>query len=232
MSEPVRALASGAALPRHLHAGAYATIVLEGGYEEAGEGGRWRVGPGDVLIHAPFSIHRNQALARGAWLMNLPLPASTKASACGTAKDAAMIIGLARRDPTAAADALLAASRDTAPPLVDAPDQLAAILSGSEVLPIQAWSDGRGVARQTVTRGFRALYGVSPTRFRVEARARRAWKLIYQTRLSLVEAAADAGYADQAHMTRDVKALTGRTPGSWLAEARLHHSFKTDPVTA
>ena len=95
-------------------------------------------------------------------------------------------------------------------------------------MPIQAWAEAQGVARQTVFRGFRALYGVSPTRYRVEARARRAWKLIMAGDLSLAEAALTAGYADQAHMCREVKALTGHTPGAWAMKARLHHSFKAE----
>jgi AraC-like DNA-binding protein len=101
-------------------------------------------------------------------------------------------------------------------------------LSGADVVPIQTWSELQGVSRQTVFRAFRKIYGVSPTRFRVEARARRAWRLIFATRLSLAETAHDSGYSDQAHMTRDVKALTDRTPSAWAAIARLHHSFKTE----
>jgi len=224
--EPLLVLTSGAAVPRHLHPDAYATLVLDGGYEEAGEGGRWRVRPGEVLIHAPFSIHRDQSLERGARLLNMPLPLTTAVSACGVATDADLLARLAERDPGAAAEALLEHWQADAPSLDDAPDRLAKVLSGPDAVPIQAWSETEGVARQTVFRGFRALYGASPTRYRVEARARSAWRLIVTSELSLAEAALEAGYADQAHMSRDVKALTGRTPGAWTAWARLHHSFK------
>lgn len=230
--EPVRHLATGAVLPRHLHAGAYATLVLEGGYEEAGEGGRWRVRPDEVLVHAPFSIHRNRSLERGARLVNLALPLSTAASACGVARDADLVARLAERDPLAAAEALLEGWSAGVAPLGDPPDRLAEALSGPEAAPIQRWAEGQGVARQTVFRGFHALYGVSPTRYRVEARARRAWRLIVAGALTLAEAALEAGYADQAHMSRGVKALTGRTPGAWAAEARLHHSFKPEARAA
>ena len=230
--EPIRVLTSGAALPRHLHASAYATLVLDGGYEEAGDGGRWRVRPGEVLIHAPFSIHRNQSLERGARLVNLPLPLNTAVSACGVAADADLVARLAERDPGAAAEALLEHWQAEAPSLDDAPDRLAKVLSGPDTVSIQAWSKTQGVARQTVFRGFRALYGVAPTRYRVEARARCAWRLILAGEISLAEAALEAGYADQAHMSRDVKALTGRTPGAWATMARLHHSFKPEAEAA
>jgi AraC-like DNA-binding protein len=227
INDPICALPSGYAVPRHLHESAYATLVLEGSYEEAGEGGRWRVQPGEVLIHAPFSIHRNQTFGRGAQLLNLPLPLNTAASACGIVADADLLARLAERDLPAATTALLEGLRAGASPLDDAPDRLAAVLSGPAAVPIQTWSQRHGISRHTVFRGFRSLYGVSPTRFRVEARARRAWRMILTTHLSLAEAAHEAGYTDQAHMTRHVKALTDRTPSVWAAQARLHHSFKT-----
>jgi AraC-like DNA-binding protein len=225
VQNPTSELGCRSSLPRHLHCEAYATLVLEGGYEEAGEAGRWRVRPGQVLLHAPFSIHRNRSLERGARLVNLPLVLKAGASSCGTVADPDLVVRLAERDPIAAAESLLEGWRENIPPLDDAPDRLSQILAGPDVIPIRAWAEAEGVARQTVFRGFRALYGVSPTRYRVEARARRAWKLIMAGDLGLAEAALAAGYADQAHMCREVKALTGQTPGAW-AKARLHHSFK------
>ena len=51
----------GAVLPRHRHDAPYAAVVLEGGYEEAGDGGRFRVRAGDVLIHGAFSAHLDRA---------------------------------------------------------------------------------------------------------------------------------------------------------------------------
>jgi AraC-like DNA-binding protein len=230
--EPIRFLASGAALPRHLHVGAYATLVLEGGYEEAGDGGRWCVRPGEVLIHAPFSIHRNRSLGRGARLVNLPLPLTTAVSACRVAADADLVARLAENDPSAAAMALLEGWQADIPPLDEAPDRLAEALSCPDAAPIKTWSEAEDVARQTVFRGFRALYGVAPTPYRVEARARRAWRLILAGGLGLAEVALEAGYADQAHMSRDVKALTGRSPGAWADHARLHHSFTPTTPTA
>ena len=219
-------LVSGSKLPRHLHSEGYATLVLEGGYEEAGEVGRWRVRPGQVLLHSPFSIHRNQSLERGARLVNLPLVRDTVVSSCGTTTDPDLVARLAERDPRAAAEALAEGWKEEVPLLDEAPDRLSQILIGPDAVRIRDWAEAEGIARQTVFRGFRALYGVSPTRYRIEARARRAWRLILAGGVSLAETALAAGYADQAHMCRHVKALTGRTPGYWAAEARLHHSFK------
>lgn len=42
-------------------------MVLSGGYEEAGEGGRRRVAAGDVIVHHPFEAHLNRVSSRGPW---------------------------------------------------------------------------------------------------------------------------------------------------------------------
>jgi hypothetical protein len=51
-------LAAGV-IARHVHARPYATIVLEGAYEEAGDHGRFRVSAGGVLFHGAFSTHQD-----------------------------------------------------------------------------------------------------------------------------------------------------------------------------
>src|SRR5262245_35105344 len=61
-------------MTRHRHVAAYATLVLSGGYEEAGDAGRFRVSEGDILIHAPFSAHRDAIFRTGAVVLDLPLP--------------------------------------------------------------------------------------------------------------------------------------------------------------
>lgn len=61
-------LESSGEIARHVHVGAYATPVLAGAYEEAGDTGRFKVAEGDVLIHAPFFAHRDiiaRAIAHG-----------------------------------------------------------------------------------------------------------------------------------------------------------------------
>ncbi|MGW2148573.1 helix-turn-helix domain-containing protein [Nonomuraea bangladeshensis] len=76
-----------------------------------------------------------------------------------------------------------------------------------------------GLDRWTLARQFRAAFGTSPTRFRTMRRldvVRRA--LRHGTPLG--EAALEAGFADQAHMTRMFKRAYGLTPGRWLAALR------------
>jgi AraC-like DNA-binding protein len=222
---PRSILAPGMIIPRHVHAQAYATVVLEGSYQEAGECGRWRVRAGDVLLHAPFSAHCDQTPARGARVLNLPV-APPGRSACGCIDDPDLVVRLAERDPQEAAAVLMAGWRPGGGGMADAPDLLARALSGPSRPGVQDWARANHISRATAFRWFRSTYGVAPTRYRTEARARLAWRMIVDGTAGLAEIAAAAGYADQAHMSREVKAFTGRSPGAWRT-ARMQPSFKT-----
>jgi len=60
------------------------------------------------------------------------------------------------------------------------------------------------------------VFETSPAAFRAEARVHRALALMAAGGASLAGIAAGTGFADQAHMTRAIRALTGRPPGYWL----------------
>jgi AraC-like DNA-binding protein len=222
---PRSILVPGMIIPRHVHAQAYATVVLEGSYQEAGECGRWCVRAGDVLLHAPFSAHCDRAPARGAHVLNLPVAPPAR-SACGRIDDPDRIVRLAERDPREAAAALMAGWRPGDGGMADPPDVLARVLSGAGRPGVEDWARANHISRATAFRWFRSTYGVGPTRYRTEARARLAWRMIVDDAAGLAEIAAAAGYADQAHMSRAVKAFTGRSPGAWRTP-RLQPSFKT-----
>ncbi len=144
------------------------------------------------------------------------------------AADPDLLARLAQHDPREATAALLETLLPGEAALIDAPDLMAQALSGDDTPGIEAWARDQGVARETAFRWFRDCYGVAPSRFRVEAPARRAWREIVTGPAPLAQIAADAGFSDQAHMSRDIKALTGRSPGHWRRHAaRLQHRFKT-----
>ena len=88
-------------------------------------------------------------------------------------------------------------------------------LSRNTALNLTSWSHEQGIAPWTVSRGFESVFGVSPSVFRAVARARSAWRAIRTTGEPLVDIAARLGFADQAHMTRAVKCLTGNAPRAW-----------------
>jgi AraC-like DNA-binding protein len=69
------------------------------------------------------------------------------------------------------------------------------------------------------------VFGVSPEAFRARIRARHALKSIQNTEAPLASIAAELGFADQSHMTRSVKQLTGIGPQAWRSSAA--NGFKT-----
>ena len=76
-----------------------------------------------------------------------------------------------------------------------------------------------GLSRYQLLRRFRAAYGLPPHAWLLQQRAERARALI-RGGAGLAQAAADAGFADQSHMTRTFARHFGYTPGAWLAALR------------
>lgn len=107
--------------------------------------------------------------------------------------------------------------------MADWPDLLANELRVGMSKPISAWAKEHGLTRESVSRGFRRVYGVSPVRFRAGVRARAAWRLLVSTRYPLSALSLQSGFSDQSHMTRAVHRVTGRPPGEW----RRINWFKT-----
>lgn len=217
-------LSASAFIPRHRHAGAYAAVVLQGGYQEAGDRGRWRAQAGDVLIHPSFTSHLDLVSAQRAMVLNLPLPMVT--APAGThyrVHNPDLLVRIAERDPVEAAAMLLDTLQPGGASAEEPVDAFAAALRGQDAPSISAWSDAANVRRETLFRWFQAAYGVSPTQYRIEARAWHAWHAIVDSPQSLGMIAAETGFADQAHMSRAVRVLTGHPPRHW----RMQHSFKT-----
>ena len=204
-------------IPRHRHREAYAVIVLAGGYEEAGDGGRWRVSPGQAFVHRRLEAHQDRVGAYGCSLVNLPIAGDPPVDGLYRIEDPDFVARLTERDGEAALSSLLAQARQAVPPLGDWPDLLARRLCGDEAFSIGDWADEMGLAAESVSRGFRRAYGVSPRRYRLELRARRALSLIGDGRLALAAIAQECGFADQPHLTRTLSVMTGRTPGQWRA---------------
>jgi len=209
--------AAGDRLPRHRHAEGYVALVLAGGYEEAGYDGRVAARPGMVVIHDRWTAHQDRFGARGAQVLNLP--ALPGLSGAGSIADPDHIVRLAERDPLAAAALVRESFRSGAPRVADWPDLLAAALGNDRDLSIADWADRMGLDPASVSRGFARAYGVSPKRFRLEARTRRALLALDRWPGSLAALAAEHGFADQAHLTRAVVAMTGQPPARLRAKS-------------
>lgn len=205
-------LTAGGRMERHRHAHAYAALVLSGGYVEAGDRGRFRAAPGQVLIHGAWESHMDAVSASGAVVLNLPF-ADPVAFGVGRIADPDVVARAARRDMVEALglfrEALTPASDDGG----DWPDLLAAALRRGPEVGLEAWAAGAGLAPETISRGFRQVFGTTPRRYRAEQRALRAARALQRREDPPAALAAELGFADQAHMSRAVAALTGLPPG-------------------
>jgi len=210
---------------RHRHDHAYAAVVIAGGYVEAGESGRYRVAAGDVILHGAFDAHQNSFGPGASVVLNVRLPAILELPlVLGRVPDLDRIARLAERKNDAVVQALLdeiEPAGDRA--MADWPDLLANELRAGMKTPISVWAKKHGLTRESVSRGFRRVYGVSPVRFRAEVRARAAWYMLVSTRNPLSALSLQSGFCDQSHMTRAVHRMTGRSPGEW----RRINWFKT-----
>lgn len=203
-------------IPRHYHDRPYATLVIEGGYEEAGDQGRCQVSAGDILLHPAYSAHRDRVGDRRTYVLDIPLPFDGRAwPALATVADPDLVIRSANRDLREACEYLLAGLTPKAHERTDPVDQLAAALSGDPSLAIGEWASFHSLSREWLARRFQRHYGTDSAAFRSEARARLAWRRIVDSDDPLAQVAAQCGFADQSHMTRSVGRLTGRSPGAW-----------------
>ncbi|MDM0015320.1 AraC family transcriptional regulator [Variovorax sp. J22P168] len=78
-----------------------------------------------------------------------------------------------------------------------------------------------GLSRSHFTRAFRLSTGLPPHRWLLDQRIRMAKHLLVHGEISLIEAAAACGFADQSHFTRSFTRATGISPGAWR-RARMH----------
>jgi AraC-like DNA-binding protein len=89
--------------------------------------------------------------------------------------------------------------------------------------PIATLHAAIGVGRARFTSAFREQVGLSPKRYGLVLRFRRALELLHAGR-SPSHVALDAGYYDQAHLTADFRAFAGMPPSAFAAAARYPNS--------
>lgn len=202
---------------RHCHDDAFVAVVLEGGYQEAGDEGRWNVRPGDALIHHAFESHLDRFEAKGARVLVLALPAELAATPVvrGSVVDPDRLVRLAERDARAASAHFAAMFAAARPAALDWPDLLADDLRRLAPFALADWAEEKGVRPETLSRGFRAAYGCTPKSYRADVRARAALAAARLGGEPFADIAHRLHFTDQAHMTHAVARLTGATPGWW-----------------
>ncbi len=83
-----------------------------------------------------------------------------------------------------------------------------------ETVHSEALEGETGLDRFTLSRHFRAVFGTSPYRYLTMRRLDHVRRAIRRG-TSLAEAAGEAGFADQSHMTRQFRKAYGLSPGAW-----------------
>ncbi len=76
-----------------------------------------------------------------------------------------------------------------------------------------------GMSSGHFIRAFRQAYGVTPHQYLVQVRLNHAQRLL-AAGVSATEAAVEAGFYDQSHLTRWFKRTLGMTPGAFAARPR------------
>ena len=91
------------------------------------------------------------------------------------------------------------------------------VLTASPELARALAGEDAGYSERQLQRRFSAEVGLGRKQVEQLQRARRAYALLQAGR-SIAEAAVEAGYADQAHLTRAFRLIAGRTPARILAD--------------
>lgn len=137
---------------------------------------------------------------------------------------AALVEGLARAAPASRTGMLsrfVATRLGAADPLDRAVRRATARLAADPTLKVDALAAEVGVSRQYLGRIFARDVGVSPKTFARVARVQRLVLAIRAGRRDWTRLAADLGFADQAHLVHDARALTGLTPTELAAEVSI-----------
>ena len=82
---------------------------------------------------------------------------------------------------------------------------------------IRALAGDLGLSLDAFEKRFRRVVGCTPKQFASLVRLRRAIAS-YRPGMSLTQVALDAGYYDQAHFSRELRAATGRAPGAFFRQ--------------
>ncbi|HEY6486717.1 MAG TPA: helix-turn-helix domain-containing protein [Candidatus Cybelea sp.] len=139
------------------------------------------------------------------------------------------VLGI-RFDPAGVYSLLQASPKDLVDVTIDLRDGIgrsAAELGErcAEAAQTAAWNPARNAVAAVLAaqRWLARRTGVTPKRFARIVRFRRALSLLGSTE-SIITAAAEAGYYDQAHMYRDFGEFAGLTPGEFLGATRYPNS--------
>jgi AraC family transcriptional regulator len=224
-----------ARLPRHRHEFPGIVIVADGALEEVFRSGTLSATAGTLLVRAHDDCHSDRFGPDGAVLIVVENVDGaldhSELSDTPAVLDARFVRVLGaslreamNRDDKSCAIALVsdavdlwgvaaAPRRHARPPRVTRAVELIHDDIGS-IRSIDRLALAAGVHPVSLARGFRETFGCSLAGYIRRVRLARACDLLRSTAMSLAEIAGEAGFADQAHMTRGFRSRFGCTPGS------------------
>jgi AraC family transcriptional regulator len=234
----------GLQLPRHEHELASLCLVLAGGYVESfGRHTRYAE-PGSLIIHPAGERHSNRHGPLGAHLLVVEVAAAALPPLAETARlfaqaaddrDTSLTrlaaeLCVALREPDAIAELttealvleILGRARQRNLPTPQRTPWLLAVRDYLDAHPASAPRPAQlaqlaGVHPVYLARAFRRTFGCSMGQYARRAQLLLALRLLEDETLSLAAVAHQAGFADQSHMTRRLRAHTGATPRTWRA---------------
>jgi hypothetical protein len=105
---------------------------------------------------------------------------------------------------------------------------VAGVIARSHATDAAAEGDVEWMSRRSLQRHFRRVTGMTLMSYHQIQRARFAARLLLSGR-SILDATSEAGYFDQAHLTRSMRQLIGATPARLSRERpQLSFSYKTE----
>ncbi len=197
----------------HRHSFATIAVPKNGSYVEYVLRGQYRVQQGLAVIKPAYVAHADRIARDGAKIVNLaaPIPAALSgvfelpARACRPSW------------PRHSQD-LVELARDLVPIEMTAP--VAWLHDAFDILlrtqSVTATAGELAVSREHLQRSFRQSYCMTPGQSLRELRLSAALQAL-STAMPLADLAHDLGFADQSHMSRQIKTATGLTPSQFRA---------------
>jgi AraC family transcriptional regulator len=242
-------IAPGSRFRHHAHDSVHVCVVLDGGFLER-DGHGWRpVGPGWLRVSAAarhdidfgpagarclvLETHRQRApdllsrlprprfLQPDIWLAQVARRIATVAERTDPARNIALDgLGV---ELLAQIDRRLDGRCTPPPPWLARVRERIRDLRG--VVTVLELAREAGVHRVHLARTFREHTGVAVTDYARRVRLEVAQRLLVTSPVPIAQVAARAGFADQSHLTRVMRATLGTTPGA--ARHTTLHPFKT-----
>ncbi|MBU8975951.1 helix-turn-helix domain-containing protein [Lysobacter sp. MMG2] len=199
-------------LGTHRHGGAYAALVIDGSHVEASPDGPIACEPGTLVLHPRWHAHGNRFGRLGATVANLDLADAAAPDTLRVLRvpDARQARAVFTDAPQRLGELIAACTPVRAPELHAWQAEFLRELELGE-LDVATLARRAGVSAAHASRVFAVSHGMPPQLLRRELRCRRALRLLADG-LALADIAALAGFADQAHLSRTLRAATGATP--------------------